>query len=523
MHALKLIAALLSVGAAGLAGVVATHADESKSVSDVLVVALDAEPRSLDPHTTTAASDFRVAVNVYEGLTRFKAGTLEPGPALARRWEVSDEGTQYTFYLRPDVRFHDGTPFDADAVKFNFDRMLDKAHPYHDTGPFPLAFFFERVQSVIVVDPLTVRLELDEAFAPLLANLAYPTGLMVSPQAVRSWGKEVARHPAGTGPFLFATWDAGHRIVLSRNDDYWAARASTAKLIFRPIADPMTRVAELAAGSVDLAVELSPDNVAYFRGAPGFDVEEVAGPHLWFLLLNTNEPPFDDVRVRRAVNLAVDKQALVTQVLQDTAEVAAGPIAKAFGPSSGAIEPYPHDPDRARQLLSDAGVQVGTKLRFLVPQGGSGMLAPVAMATAIQADLAAVGLDVTIESLEWSSYLTKVNAGLTDAHMAEMAWMTNDPDTLPFLALRSEARPPKGFNSGWYENDEVDRLLLAARRSTDVSERAALYARVQQLVHDDAPWLFVASWRQNVVLSDRVLGLQLEPSFLLTLDRVRKR
>src|SRR5690606_16313976 len=184
VHALKLIGALLATSLLGVVVVAARAPGASRPPADTLLVGLSAEPRSLDPHTTTASSDFRVLINVYEGLARFAPGTLTPEPALAEEWQVSKAGTSYTFRLKRGVRFHDGAPLDAAAVKFNFDRMLDEHHPYHHTGPFPLAFFFESVQRVRVVDPMTVRFELDAAFAPLLANLAYPTGLLVSPRAV---------------------------------------------------------------------------------------------------------------------------------------------------------------------------------------------------------------------------------------------------------------------------------------------------------------------------------------------------
>jgi peptide/nickel transport system substrate-binding protein len=486
------------------------------------VVGLDAEPRSLDPHTTTASSDFRVLVNVYEGLVKFASGSLRPEPALAKTWRVSGDGKIYTFTLKPGVRFHDGTPLDAQAIKFNFDRMLDKEHPYHQTGPFPLAFFFDKIARTVVVDPLSVRFELKEAFAPLLANLAYPSGLIVSPSAIKRWGRGVGRAAVGSGPFRFAGWDAGQRLVLERNDAYHGIPAQSERIVFRPIADPMTRVAELRAGHVDLVPELSPDNVAWFRQAAEFSVLEASGPHLWFLILNLKKPPLTDVRVRRALNLAVDKNALVHTVLQNTASVAAGPIAAAFGKAAGNVEPYAYDPERARALLREAGVVPGQRLTLAVPESGSGMLAPIQMATVIQANLKAVGIDVSIESYEWNSYLSKVNAGLGALDMAAMAWMTNDPDTLPFLALRSQAQPPAGFNSGWYENAEVDALLTEARRQTVPAERDARYAEVQRLVHDDAPWLFVASWKQNVVTHREVRGLSLEPSFLLLLSGVGK-
>jgi len=280
----------------------------------VLVVGQIAEPKSLDP---AAVNDFRILVNLHEGLLQYKQGTLEVAPSLATEWSVSDDGTEYTFTLREGVSFHDGTPFDAEAVKFNFDRMLNEDHPYHDTGPFPLAF---------------------------------------------AWA----------------------------NDE----------------------------------------------------------------------------------NLA----------------------------------PYPHDPEKAKALLAEAGVAEGTRLVFYVTEGGSGMLDPVPMGTAIQADLNAVGFDVKIETCEWNTFLGEVNPGLEGkADMAKMAWMTNDPDTLPFLALCTAAWPDQGgFNSGHYSNPEVDALLEAAQTLNDQAERADLYRQMQRIVQADAPWVFVANWKQNAVTSDKV-------------------
>lgn len=491
---------------------------------DVLVIGQTAEPKSLDPHVATSLNDFRILVNLYEGLVRFRDGTLEPEPALAHAWTISDDGLRYTFELREGVRFHDGSAFDAEAVRFNFARMLDGEHPFAFTGPFPLAFFFDRIASVEVIDAHTVAFHLSEPFAPLLANLAYPTGLIVSPEAVRRHGGNFGRHPAGTGRFRFVEWAPRTRVVLERNPDYHGAPAHARVLVFRPLSDAMTRVAELMAGGVDLVTELSPDNVAQLRGDPRFAVHEATGPHLWFLILNTREGPFRDRRVRQAVNYAIDKQALVANVLQHTATVAAGPVPAAFGwARDDALAPYPHDPARARALLAEAGFDGGLTVTLLAPTGGAGMLAPVQMAAAIQADLAAVGIDVRIETFEWNAYLARVNAGLAGrGDMAQMAWMTNDPDTLPHLALHSRAWPEHGgFNSGYYANARVDRLIERARAATDRSERARLYRELQHVVHDDAPWVFVASWRQSAVATRRLAGFSLQPSFFLLLGDAR--
>ena len=513
---------MAAVGAALVAGGLSGSAS-AQTPPGVLIVGQIAEPKSLDPAAVTAVNDFRILVNVYEGLTRYKSGTLEVEPALATGWDISEDGTEYTFTLREGVSFHDGTPFNAEAVKFNFDRMLDENHPFHDTGPFPLSFFFGAVEKTEAVDDMTVKFTLNAPYAPFLSNLAYPTGLMVSPTAVEAHGKEFGRNPSGTGPFKFAEWRSNEAVVVERNDTYWGEVAGTQAVVFRPITDANTRVAEMLAGGIDMMGEVPPTSLGQFQG-DGFSVAEQAGPHVWFLILNAKEGPFADKRVRQAANYAINKEAIVNDVLEGTATVAAGPTPPAFAWAyNEALDPYPYDPEKAKALIAEAGAE-GAELTFFVTEGGSGMLDPVPMGTAIQADLQAVGLNVKIETYEWNTFLGEVNPGLEGkADMAEMAWMTNDPDTLPYLALRSEAWPDKGgFNSGYYANPKVDELLEAARTATDQDERARLYREMQTIVQEDAPWVFVANWKQNAVTSDRVENFGLEPSFLLHLQGVVK-
>jgi peptide/nickel transport system substrate-binding protein len=509
--------------AALLAAPALPGAASAQTPPGVLVVGQIAEPQALDPHAVTAVNDFRILMNVYDGLVRYAPGTLEVEPALATEWEISEDGTVYTFTLREGVSFHDGTPFDAEAVVFNFERMLDEEHPFHFTGPFPLSFFFSAIESVEALDAGTVRFTLSEPYAPFLSNLAYPTGLIVSPAAVEAHGAEFGRNPSGTGPFRFVEWRSNEAVVIEANSDYWDGAPALEAVVFRPITDANTRTAEMLAGGIDLMVEVPPVSLGEFQGEQ-FTVHEQAGPHVWFLILNAKEGPMADKRVRQAANYAIDKRAIVEDVLEGTAEIAAGPTPPAFAWAyNEEIEPYPYDPDKARALLAEAGAE-GASLTFYVTEGGSGMLDPVAMGTAIQADLAAVGLDVQIETYEWNTFLGRVNPGLEGAaDMAQMAWMTNDPDTLPFLALRTEAWPENGgFNSGYYSNPEVDALLEAARVATDQDERARLYKEMQAIVHEDAPWVFVANWKQNAVTSDRVENFRLEPSFFLLLKDVVK-
>ncbi|MBS9402461.1 ABC transporter substrate-binding protein [Halomonas sp. TRM85114] len=509
----------LGVSALGASGTLS-----AQTPPNVLIVGQIAEPKALDPAQVTAVNDFRIMMNLYDGLVRYADGTLDVEPSLAREWSISEDGTLYTFTLRDDVVFHDGSDFNAEAVVFNFERMLDEDHPYHDTGPFPLAFFFDAIAEVEATGEHEVTFTLDEPYAPFLSNLAYPTGLIVSPAAVEEHGENFGRNPSGTGPFRFEEWESNSRVVASRNEDYWDGPPSLEAVVFRPITDANTRVAEMLSGGIDLMVEVPPDTLASMEEDPMFEVYEQVGPHLWFLILNMKEGPFQDQRMRQAVNYAIDKESLVDNVLQGTAEVADSPIPPAFEWAyNEELEPYPHDPERARELIAEAGFE-DAEITFYVTEGGSGMLDPVPMGTAIQADLAEVGLTVNIETYEWNTFLDQVNPGLEGkADMAQMAWMTNDPDTLPFLALRTDAMPEKGgFNSGYYSNPEVDELLEKARRSVSRDERAALYRQMQRIVHEDAPWAFIANWKQNAVAGANVENFSLQPSFFLLLHEVEK-
>jgi len=489
------------------------------ATSGTLVVGLVAEPTSMDPGQLNDINSMRVLSNVYDTLVRFTPGTFTLIPGLATSWTISPDGLTYTFKLRKGVTYHDATPFDAAAVKFTYDRLLDPNHPYHNTGPFPFAaFYYGPIKETQVVDQYTVRFILKQPFSPLLDNLTLNTGRIVSPAAVKKWGKEFASHPVGTGPFKFVSWEKNVRIVLEKNDAYWDGAPKLNRLVFRPLVEEQTRITELLSGGVDFIVDVPPDNLAQVKQDPRFQVYEQPGPHIWWVTLNTKKKPFDDVRVRQAVNYAVNKEAISKDILKGTGSPAAGPIPPAVTWAfSDQVKKYTYDPAKAKALLAEAGYPNGFNAVFWIPESGSGMQSPKTMAQAIQADLAAVGIKASIQTYEWGAYLNLYGKGLAQADMGAMSFMLDPGDPAPMLSLviDGHAISPNGFNSGYYQNVKVDRLLQQASQTVDRSQRGALYRQVASLVADDAPWIFIDNALQTAAAVKSVKGFMLSPTFYL--------
>lgn len=507
----ELLAGAAGLAAAGTIGL--PRAGRAQVPDDVLVIGHVAELQTLDPAQAVTISDFRILCNIYDGLLHYKNGSLEVEPGLAESWTISPDGRTYTFKLRSGVTFHDGTAFNADAVKFNFDRVIDANHPYHNTGPFPFVFTLGPIERTEAPDASTFILHLKEPYAPALTMLAGAIGGLagISPAAVKQYGKDFSRHGGGTGPFKFVEWVSGQRFVLERNASHWRGAPKLAGLVFRPIVDDNARVSEMLSGGTDITIEVPPDNIATFSASSDFVYYQQPGPHLWYLVLNTKTKPFDDKRVRQAANYAINKGAMVEHVLKGAATVADGVTPPAFDwAHNGSLQAYPYDPAKAKALLAEAGYPNGLDVTFYVTESGSGMLSPILMGTAIQADLAAVGIRCKIETYEWNTFLGKIIPALPkDVAMAELSFMTQDPDMHPALALRTGA----AVNSGGYSNPKVDSLIDAGRAETDRTKRAEIYKEMQAILYDDAPWVFVANWKQNAVSNARVKGFELHPSF----------
>lgn len=489
------------------------------------VLGLVAEPTSLDPAQLTDINSMRVLSSLYDTLIRFDEGSFDLKPALATKWTISPDGLTYTFELRKDVKFHDGTAFNAPAVKFNFDRMLDPKHEFADTGPFPFGgFYYGSVKETKVVDDSTVQIVLKQPYSPLLNSLTLNQGRIVSPAAVQKSRKDFGQHPVGTGPFKFVSWEQGVRVTVERNPDHWGGAPLLDKIVFRPIPDEQTRFTELRSGGADAIVDVPPDNVAQVKSDNRFQFLSQPGPHIWWVTLNVTKPPFDNLKVRQAVAHATNRESIAKDILKDTGTVANGPIPPAIKWAyTDDVPKYPYDPNKAKQLLAEAGLPNGFSAVFWIPESGSGMQSPKSMATAMQADLAKVGIKVDIKTFEWGAYLGKYGKGmLKEADMAALSFMLDPGDPAPMLSLvaDSKAASPDGFNAGYYKSAAVDKLLQQAVATTDQAERGKLYQQVSKQMATDLPWIFIDNQIQNVAVASKVKNFKLHPSFYIFFDKV---
>ena len=500
-----------------LAGVAAAQVPR-----DTLVIAMEAEPPGLDPGQALGLHTLRVTYQVFETLVTTPDDRTDVLPGLAESWTTSADGLAWTFKLRRNVRFHDGTPLDAAAVKFTFDRVIDPNHPHNKSGKWSfVSGYLSSVKSVEVIDPQTVRLTLKYPTSSLLALLALPNCGIVSPTAFTKSPADFDSRPVGSGRYKMESWERGNRLVLRRNDDYWGTKGRSQTLVYRAIPDATARVTELLTGGVDLILPIAPDFIERLEKTPQVSVHRKIGLTVWYVGFNVDKKPFTDKRVRQALNHAVNKTAIVRDILKGTGVPATGPLLPGTWAAEPGVRKYAYDPAAAKRLLAEAGYPNGFEVDFWVPESGSGMQSPVEMSTVIQSNLAAVGVKAALKTFEWGSYLGKLRSDAPA--MFALSWFlkSEDPDLSLYPLFFSKNTPlPNRSN---YANPDVDQLLLQARQVADRGKRAELYRKAQQIIVDDAPWVFVDHEQQVIATRASVKGFKLHPSgFDLRVEHVTK-
>ncbi|MEZ5261111.1 MAG: ABC transporter substrate-binding protein [Acidimicrobiales bacterium] len=396
--------ALAACGTGGGGGT--TDAGAGGDVDNTLVIGMTATNIPLLDTTLSQNEGYEgirfVGNQLYDALSRFDLS--DPGkipdvvPALAESWEPNEDLTVWTFKLRPGVTFHDGEPWNADAAMFNLDRILVESSPqYYPELNAQAGLAIGGIESARKVDDMTIEISTKGPWSHLPADLT--TIFFGSPKAIQELGNDgFGKNPVGTGPFKFKEFVQGQRLVMDRNPDYWRGAPKVETVILRPIPDPTARVAALRSGEVNWIEVPLPDDVESLE-AEGFTVHLNSYDHEWPWVLDTSKAPFDDKRVRQALNYAIDRESLANDILQGTAS----PLPQAAAEANFAFRKendlYTYDPDKAKELLAEAGYPDGFSFRLSFPTSGSGNMVPIPMNEALQADLAEVGVKVQLEPI----------------------------------------------------------------------------------------------------------------------------
>ena len=481
-----------------------------------LVYGLTLAPSNIDPHVGASSELGIPLTSVYDTLIYQNLdGSFVAG--LAERWEVSEDGLVYTFYLRHDVKFHDGTPFDAQAVQFNLERI---ANP--DTKSQKAKGMLGPYDHTEVVDPYTVKVYLQQAYAPFMDSVSQVYLGMASPTAVQQWGADYQLHQVGTGPFMFKEYAPQDHLTLVRNPDYnWApdvyghdGPAYLEEIEFRFFVDAAVRALALESGEADVMGEMPPQDAARLESNPEFKLYKVPVPgHPLQFFLNTSRAPTDDPRVRQALLYATDREAIVQTIFMGYSPQAYGPLsAVTMGYDPAVEEMYAYDSAQAEALLTEAGWtdsdgdairdKDGQPLTLQVYAQTWGYLKEVA--EMLQAQLKEVGVDLQVQVV---AYPAAVEAAKNNEHhLGAMVFSGSDPSILNSTYLSANA--DGGFNWSKVRDPELDQMLTDARGATDLTQRANLYMQAQERIMDLALVLPIRDYVNLNVASAKVKGLQ---------------
>lgn len=491
---------------------------------DTLIYGRGADATRLDPATVTDGESLKVTQQVMETLINFKPGTTELEEGLATDWEEKDEGKTYEFELREDVKFHDGTDFDADAVVYNFERWQEGDEDDDNFSYYPSMFggFGDEsaIKDVEATDDYTVEFHFDEPFSPFLKNLAMTPFAIASPEALEEEGSdEFEKHPVGTGPFEFDEWDKDNKIVLKKNEDYRDEdKPKLNEIIFRVIDDNSSRLNALKSGEIDLMDGTNPSDVESIEEEDGLEVYNRPPLSMAYFGFNVEEEPFDDEDVRVALNHAVDKESLIDAFYAGKGEAAKNPMPPTVDGYNDDIQPYEYDPEKAKEMLEDAGYEDLEMDLWTFSNPRPYLPEPEKIAENIQSSFGEAGVDVNIETYEWSTYVEKVTDGEAPAFL--MGWTGDNGDADNFIYSLLDEDAIGSNNNARYANDEVHELLTGAQTEADDDARNDLYKEAQEIIHDEAPWIPIIYSEEPLAANDNLQDYEPNPTGSEPFDEV---
>lgn len=459
----------------------------------VIEVAYFRDFRNLDPAHLPGSPEYQIAMNVYSGLVKYQAGSTEVEPDLAESWEISDDGRTYTFHLRDNVQWHHGYgPFTAHDVKYSFERVLDPdEQSRYRSG-------MEIIESIEVVDDHTVRLVLKEPSAPFLTTqLAFRPGYIVNQRAVEELGEEFALNPVGTGPYQFVSYVPRRELILEANPDFYRGEPSVKRIVWNIVADENVQALALQRDEINYMIPRDVQVWQNLTGAEGIAFTETPTTGYWQYSLNTRREPLDDVRVRRAIAHAVDKALFVETLLEGQGEPTNTVVSPGLIGHTEDVPSYDYDPERARELLAEAGYPDGFTIEAVYDSASEyGSL----MATALQQWLEDIGVELRLVGLEAGAWTARRQAG--DYDITISGTTRADPDQILSEQFHSDNFPPGG-NQSFYS--AVDELIEAQRSAVDPENRREILVQIQNRIAEDVPEIpmfvpiYVTAYRDYVV------------------------
>lgn len=451
-----------------------------------LVIAQAANPTTMDPQDAQDTLSYGIMKTMYEGLLGFDKD-MKVVPVLAESLpELAKDAKSVTFKLKKGVKFQDGEDFNAEAVKANIERVINPANK------LKRASLFATVEKAEVVDPYTVKIVLNKPFAAIVETFAHPAGMMISPKAIKESGKDIQRKPVGTGPFQFVEWKDADHLTVKKYDGYWdkAHAAKVDKMTFKPVTEASSRVAMLKTGEAQFVYPVPADQVDAVKSDNNIMIDQSASIVERYVALNTTKKPFDDKRVRQALNYAVDKDALIKVVKRGFAEAPQSVIApNVWGFAKQQM--YSHDVDKAKKLLAEAGLANGFETTIWTANATES----VKIAEFIQQQWKEIGVKANVQTMESGTLSNQMYVKPEDSKMLTYSggWSpsTGEADWGIRPLLTKALFPPAGYNVGYYVNDQVEKDIAKGLESSDKQERMAAYADAQKTIVEDAPWVFL--------------------------------
>ena len=513
--------AAATLAATGLAGT-------APAVAKTLVYCSEGAPENFNPMINTTGTTFDANRPVYNRLVEFKAGTTETRPALAEKWDISPDGKVFTFHLHHGVKWHSNAnfkptrDFNADDVIFSFERQWKDSNPFHKVSGGAYDYFGDMGMADILdtiekVDPYTVKFTLKQPNAPFIANMAMDFATIQSAEyadALTKLGKPelIDQQPIGTGPFEFVQYQQDATIRYKKFPDYFGTKAKVDALVFSITKDAAVRLAKLRAGECQITAYPNPADLPGIKSDAKLQLLSQPGVNIGYLAFNTTKKPFDDVRVRQAVAMAIDKKTIIEAIYQGAGESARNLIPPTLWSWDKDTPDVKYDPEAAKKLLAEAGYKDGFEsdlwaMPVARPYNPNGRR----MAELMQADLAKIGVKASIVSYEWGEYRKRAQQG--EHQMAQLGWTgdNGDPDNFFVPLAGCDAARVGGGNVAKWCDKEFDGIVKKASTISNQAERTVLYKQAQEIMHKQQPFLFVAHSVVSVPMLKTVSGYKQDP------------